>query len=157
LPDKQADNFDYSGRETLTDLTKAKNYNDHLAQKIQAHYEIDSTVLDFGAGNGHFLSLLQSKPARFLAIEPDQKLQAEIEGKSVAEVLNPNELEQSSVNFIYTLNVLEHIEQDTQTLKSFHRWLEKGGFSSFTFLQHLTSTASLMHHLATSDVTKRPN
>ena len=127
LPEENAESFDYSGRETLGDMTLSHKYNNYLVREIQERYSNLDTVLDFGAGNGHFLKLLQSKTAKFLALEPDRKLQTEIKAKSVAEVIEQDQLLPKSVNLIYTLNVLEHIEDDQGILGLFYNWLDEGG------------------------------
>lgn len=127
MPNSNLDGFDYSGRETLADLTQANNYNSHLVSLIQAEYSDGDRVLDFGAGNGHFLGLISTKPAEFLAIEPDPKLVELISQRGVAKTTSSDDISDGSLSFIYSLNVLEHIEDDSQTLKSFWNWLEPGG------------------------------
>lgn len=94
---------------------------------IQAQYREGDRVLDFGAGNGHFLALISDKPADLLAIEPDPKLAELIAERGIAKKTSSDQILDESLNFIYSLNVLEHLEDDEETLRSFWNWLEPGG------------------------------
>jgi SAM-dependent methyltransferase len=132
---------DYVGRETLADLTQAINYNSHLKRLIQANYKIGEQVLDFGAGNGHFLSLISDKRGVFTAVEPDTKLRDQIRDSELANVIEPEDVALGVVDLVYTLNVLEHIDDDESTLGKFHHWLRGGGtlFVYVPALPHLYS------------------
>ena len=107
----------YAGRETLSDLSKATNYNNHLKEEIQARYRIGQRVLDFGAGSGHFLNLIKAKPPVFLAVEPDAKLRDVIRSSTLAKIVARDNISPGSLDLIYSLNVLEQIEEDQSTLR----------------------------------------
>ncbi len=140
---------EYLGRETLADLTQATNYNSHLKRLIQANYEVGDRVLDFGAGNGHFLSLIADKKGVFTALEPDRQLKNQIRNSGLAQVIEPEDVPVGMVDFLYTLNVLEHIHDDEGTLERFSLWLRQGGtlFVYVPALPHLYSKfdASIGH------------
>jgi hypothetical protein len=149
LVDSEIPSTEYLGRETLADLTQATNYNSHLKKLIQANYEIGERVLDFGAGNGHFLNLISDKKGVFTAIEPDSQLKDQIRNSGLAHVIKPENVPAGMVDFLYTLNVLEHIQDDEGTLKRFNLWLRQGGtlFVYVPALPHLYSKfdASIGH------------
>jgi SAM-dependent methyltransferase len=149
LVDSEIPSTEYLGRETLADLTQATNYNSHLKKLIQANYEIGERVLDFGAGNGHFLNLISDKKGVFTAIEPDSQLKDQIRNSGLAHVIEPENVPAGMVDFLYTLNVLEHIQDDEGTLKRFNLWLRQGGtlFVYVPALPHLYSKfdASIGH------------
>jgi SAM-dependent methyltransferase len=149
LVDSEIPLTEYLGRETLADLTQATNYNSHLKKLIQANYEIGERVLDFGAGNGHFLSLISDKKGVFTAIEPDSQLKDQIRNSGLAQVIEPENVPVGMVDFLYTLNVLEHIEDDKGTLEKFNLWLRQEGtlFVYVPALPHLYSKfdASIGH------------
>jgi SAM-dependent methyltransferase len=120
-----------------------------LKKLIQANYEIGERVLDFGAGNGHFLNLISDKKGVFTAIEPDSQLKDQIRNSGLAHVIEPENVPAGMVDFLYTLNVLEHIQDDEGTLKRFNLWLRQGGtlFVYVPALPHLYSKfdASIGH------------
>ncbi len=149
MVDSEIPSTEYLGRETLADLTQATNYNSHLKKLIQANYEIGERVLDFGAGNGHFLNLISDKKGVFTAIEPDSQLKDQIRNSGLAHVIKPENVPAGMVDFLYTLNVLEHIQDDEGTLKRFNLWLRQGGtlFVYVPALPHLYSKfdASIGH------------
>lgn len=125
--DNDLGEFSYEGRETLADLTQARNYNSHLAGLIQKQFQVGDRVLDFGAGNGHFLRLISAKSANFFALEPDPELAETIRTAGIAETTSFPAIKPESFDFIYSLNVLEHINFDEQTLRSLWSWIRPGG------------------------------
>ena len=127
MTDSGSPSAEYVGRETLSDLRHARNYNAHLRALIQENYNEDSSVLDFGAGNGHFLNLIKDKGREFYAVEPDAALRELIRKSTPAKVLPPGDIEVGSIDFLYTLNVLEHIENDEPTFELFFDWIRPGG------------------------------
>jgi SAM-dependent methyltransferase len=149
LVDSEIPSAEYLGRETLADLTQATNYNSHLKRLIQANYEVGERVLDFGAGNGHFLNLISDRKGVFTAIEPDSQLKDQIRNSGLAHVIEPENVPVGMVDFLYTLNVLEHIQDDEGTLERFNLWLRQGGtlFVYVPALPHLYSKfdASIGH------------
>ena len=149
MVDSEIPSTEYLGRETLADLTQATNYNSHLKKLIQANYEIGERVLDFGAGNGHFLNLISDRKGVFTAIEPDSQLKDQIRNSGLAHVIEPENVPAGMVDFLYTLNVLEHIQDEEGTLKRFNLWLRQGGtlFVYVPALPHLYSKfdASIGH------------
>lgn len=118
---------DYAGKNLLTSLEQARNYNTHLADILRPMVDEASRVLDFGAGNGTFLELLKNDKTTFLAIEPDPILQRKIRSKGNAKIVSLEHLQEESVDFIYSLNVLEHIADDKAILNELRRVLRPGG------------------------------
>ena len=127
MPDSNSSASNYSGRETLTDLTLATNYNSHLKSLLQENYSLGDKVLDFGAGNGHFLKLIGDKRADFFGVEPDLQLRNLIQQSKLAKLSEPNSLDSDSFDFIYSLNTLEHIEDDEIIFVDMFRWIRPGG------------------------------
>lgn len=117
---------DYTGRETLGDLEQARNYNNHLIEIIQRHLTKKDIVADFGAGNGQFAAKLQLEVQTLFAIEPDTTLANQIEARGVT-TTTLGELADGTLNVIYSLNVLEHIEMDSDTLLELRQKLVPGG------------------------------
>lgn len=111
----------------LANLLHATRYNAHLKKLIQAQYKSGDKVLDFGAGNGNFLNLIADKPGEFSAVEPDSKLREHIRNSAAAHVVDPDELPLGAFDFLYTINVLEHIQDDRDAMSKFSLWLRPGG------------------------------
>lgn len=117
----------YAGKEILSDLTLAKNYNLHLKILLQENYSPGDKVLDFGAGNGHFLSQIGDKSGNYFAVEPDPKLSDLIRQSGIASLVEPENIQVGAFDFIYSLNTLEHIEDDKAVFADFFQWLKPGG------------------------------
>lgn len=89
-------------------------------------------VLDYGAGGGHLLSRLGLYP------QVNSVTAAEIAGPVLDHLaqryprwrrldLNRERLPEATFDCIYSLDVLEHIEQDEPVLREIHRSLKPGG------------------------------
>lgn len=118
--------FEYTGKHQLEALQEAKNYNLYLEKMLLAFLSSASHILDFGAGMGEFADRLKRRGLVIDCLEPDQELRTLLEQKghtayAAAQDLSP------SYSHIYSLNVLEHIEDDLATLKQLHHLLLPGG------------------------------
>ena len=84
-------------------------------------------ILDFGAGKGEFADKVQDvfENCRVTALEPDQTLLRCSE--KVVRKFSLSEINDNSLDLIYSFNVLEHIENDTETLMLLYDKLIKGG------------------------------
>lgn len=118
---------EYTGVENLEIMAEAINYNRFLHQVISARARSDDQIVDFGAGSGTFARPLREAGYRVCCIEPAPELRVRLAsvGLSVRDDLAT--LADASVDYLYTLNVLEHIEDDRQVLRQFHRVLKPSG------------------------------
>jgi SAM-dependent methyltransferase len=117
----------YSGVENLEVMQDAVNYNRFLLDTVRAHCPRGARVLDFGAGGGQFAVPLAELGLNVTALEPDERLRARISGKGLRAVAAPQALADASFEYIYTLNVLEHIEDDVVALQALQAKLTPGG------------------------------
>lgn len=118
---------DYSGYDNLEVMTFAHNYNKFLKNLLLKHIDESSKTLDFGAGVGTFAKLLQKEGRSVTCLEPDKK-QAELIADSRLKVVTALEdVENETIDFIYSLNVLEHIEDDREAIQTLKKKLRKGG------------------------------
>ena len=117
----------YTGTDNLEIMAEAKNYNNYLIKLIEKNIPKNSKVLDFGAGIGTFASILQKKGYEVICIEPDKKQLKKIKEKSILSFQKLDQIEDNSLEFIYSLNVLEHIEDHLDTLKELRSKLKPGG------------------------------
>ena len=117
----------YQGSDNLEIMTTAVNYNNFLVTLIVNHLRPGMKVLDIGAGIGTFARRLKDVGYDVLCFEPDPKQSAFIgaSGLPVARLIE--EIETSSLDFIYSLNVLEHIADDLDALRRWFPLLKPGG------------------------------
>lgn len=120
-------NVPYSGADNLEVMREAKNYNNFLLATIRRHAPPNARTLDFGAGGGQFACPLAERGADVLALEPDRHLREHIRSRGVASVGNPAEVADRSIDYVYTLNVLEHIEDDVAALRQLRAKLKNDG------------------------------
>ena len=117
----------YTGVDNLEVMQDAVNYNRFLLDTLRKHAPAGGKVLDFGAGAGQFAGPLQHSGFDLTALEPDQLLQQRLRAQGLRAVGSTAELADGSLDFIYTLNVLEHIEDDVAALRQLHAKLASGG------------------------------
>lgn len=108
-------------------MEEAVNYNRFLIDQLKEWSRGISRVLDFGAGNGRFASALHEAGLDVHAIEPDPGLRAKIESKGVGGFANLEQAGEEGFDGLYTINVLEHLEDDVAFLRGFWRCLKPGG------------------------------
>ena len=119
-------NFDYTGKDNLDIMSFAKNYNNFLTALVETHAPDEGTLLDFGAGQGFFTERLSGKNRKLLCVEPDDHQAEEIRKKGFEAIASSEALGDETVDFSYSLNVLEHIEDDCMAMREIYRLLKPG-------------------------------
>lgn len=114
-------------------MEEAVRYNRFLIEALDAWGRAAGgpaagELLDFGAGNGRFCVALLERGYAMHAVEPDALLRGRIGERGVdaresLESFDPDE----RFDGIYTINVLEHIEDDAGLLRAFCERLRPGG------------------------------
>ncbi len=117
----------YTGVDNLEVMQEAVNYNRYLLDTVRKHAPPGAKVLDFGAGGGQFAAPLSSHGLDITALEPDQLLQQRLRAQGLRVAGSTDELPDASFDYIYTLNVLEHIDDDAAALRSLHAKLTPTG------------------------------
>ena len=150
MPKFESHSGEYSGRETLEDLASASNYNDYLAGLISGLASRGSNVLDFGAGTGTFMRLMDNFEYRLSAVETDAVLASGIEARGFSVAPRVADFPDESFDLIYSLNVLEHIENDADAFAELASRVKVGGRIAIYVpaFQHLYSKfdASIGHY-----------
>jgi 2-polyprenyl-3-methyl-5-hydroxy-6-metoxy-1,4-benzoquinol methylase len=123
--DDQA-NFEYSGVENLEAMEEAVNYNGFLLNTLKRHLSGDD-VLDFGAGGGAFALPLKADGVDVRCVEPDERLRGRLAASELETYADIAEVDLASVDCVYTMNVLEHIEDDRAMLGDIHDKIRPGG------------------------------
>lgn len=117
----------YTGVENLDVMQDAVNYNRFLLNTVRDLAPRSGRVLDFGAGGGTFAVPMTQLGFDVTALEPDDRLRSRIVAAGVQAIASPDELTDSSLAYAYTLNVLEHIEDDVGALRQMLAKLASGG------------------------------
>jgi len=108
-------------------MQEAVNYNRYLLELVRSYAPARGKVLDFGAGGGQFAAPLSALGLDITALEPDRGLQQRLRAQGLHAVGSTSEVRDESYDYIYTLNVLEHIDDDVAALRSLHAKLRQGG------------------------------
>lgn len=116
----------YTGRDNLSAMHAAKHYNAAILQVIEQAI-CGTRVIDFGAGDGLFADLVARRHAAPLCVEADHDLRQQLRtrGLDVCDTLAT--LASGRFDFAYSLNVLEHIDDDGAILRELRRCLRPGG------------------------------
>lgn len=124
----------YQGISTLEVLTEAKNYNDWIAYEINKY--ISSPTLEIGAGTGNLSQFFLSEEKLYIT-EIDEGLVKYLQEKFkdrrqlfIRKLDITKAPPKKFINFfstIFSVNVLEHIEDDVKALRNILKMLKVGG------------------------------
>lgn len=117
----------YSGVENLEVMNEARNYNEYLLRTVRSRARPGSRILDFGAGGGQFAIPLSKSGLDVVALEPDDFLRNRIAACGVPSTAAISDLADDTFDYIYTLNVLEHIQNDVDALRQLRSKLKPQG------------------------------
>lgn len=117
----------YPGHENLLVMQNAKNYNAHLNGLIRAAGDGSPHVLDFGAGVGALAEQAREWAARLTCVELDPFQQDILRSNGFTAIPSLDVVPADNVDFVYCVNVLEHIEDDRGVLKELHSKISEGG------------------------------
>jgi SAM-dependent methyltransferase len=122
-----ASQLSYTGIDLLETLQGATNYNSLLLDLILENSQGHSRMLDFGAGTGTFAKLLRTKGVEVVCVEPDTHLAERLIRDGFLTFNDLSDVPDGSFEFIFTLNVLEHVEDDWTSFRRLASKLTKGG------------------------------
>lgn len=127
---------DYSGTTVLLDAEEGlAGYNLDVVKKLATglciigafRNEIKSSIVEFGAGTGALAEVWRNLfNVHPICVEIDPTLIQILQTKGFTTVTNIQNIT-SKVLFVYTANVLEHIEDDVKALKVIRESMEPGG------------------------------
>lgn len=118
----------YSGRDNLVAMRAAVSYNRHLMKLVSQNAPEGAGLwLDFGAGEGQFARAFMQAGRSVLAVEVDRELVQALRDKGVDTREDIALVPDASVDYIYSLNVLEHIDRDVEMMATLRRKLKPGG------------------------------
>ncbi len=117
----------YGGVDNLDILRLAQNYNAFLVKKIcSVIASPEEKVVDFGAGEGYMAKEVEKQSGcRVICIEPADNLQKFYDAENHYKSLS--EIDDGTIDYIYSSNVLEHIEDDAAIVEAFYQKLKPNG------------------------------
>jgi SAM-dependent methyltransferase len=122
---------DFEARDLIEVMDEAVRYNRFLVDSIAGWAEQGSKgplrLLDFGAGNGRFARALRERGHAVCAVEPDPALRAAIRAAGIDARESLASFEGRRFDGIYSVNVLEHVEDDLSLLGELRERLVPGG------------------------------
>ena len=124
---QSADNTEYSGsRELLIDEKYLNNYKNSIVIKILKYFKNADKVLEYGAGVGTLAQNWETKTGiKPECLEIDNSLRNILIDRGFKCYDKPESVTKT-YDGIYTSNVLEHIEDDIETLRKIHTMLKPG-------------------------------
>jgi SAM-dependent methyltransferase len=119
--------LEYTGLDLLHALEEATNYNALLVDLVLRSADDRRRMLDFGAGIGTFSKLLRDRGIDVVCVEFDTYLANALAREGFPTFRTLDEVPNRSFEFIFALNVLEHIEDDRSILKLLEAKLKNNG------------------------------
>lgn len=118
---------EYTGRDNLEVMLEAKNYNRFLLGLVLSQARNNGLTVDFGAGCGTFSFPVASTGNNLVCVETDPVLSSTLSNNGLKVVSSLEMLKDGSIDYLYTLNVLEHIEDDDAIVRLWMQKLRPGG------------------------------
>ncbi len=118
---------EYIGASYLNVMDHALNYNKHLLDIIISNAQPNDQILDFGAGIGTFTIPLANMGNNICSIEPDPKQLLFITKQGIPGYTDIANIPDNSLDYVFTINVLEHIKDDQIALLDLSNKLRTGG------------------------------
>ncbi len=116
-----AEKVEYNGSDNLAIMSHAVNYNSCLYNCVARDIRPGESILDFGAGNGEYANRFPLGSVDAAEIDPD--LLPLIKQPVYTDIRQLTK----RYDLIYTINVLEHIEQHGEMVKELYTKLKPGG------------------------------
>ena len=119
--------FAYTGVDNLETMAAAVNYNAFLAALVAVELKPGDDILDFGAGIGTFALQFAAAGHRVVCVEPDPGLRTRLSAAGMRSHAALDAIAPNSLDVVYAIDVLEHIEDDLGTLRQLRDRLKPGG------------------------------
>jgi SAM-dependent methyltransferase len=117
----------YTGTDNLEVMKEAVNYNRALMDLIRQHARKSDRIVDFGAGVGTFALQMKADGYAVECVELDTRQREALIAEGLSACRDLSQIADASVDFAYTFNVLEHIDDDLASIRDIGRKLRVGG------------------------------
>jgi SAM-dependent methyltransferase len=135
--------------ENLEAMRAARNYNASIAARVVAaarRCPERLVAVDFGAGIGTFTGAVAPLFGRTIAVEVEDASLQRLRDAGFEVRRELAEIADDSVDFVFSISVLEHIDDDAAVLREFRRVLKPGG-RVFIYVPALPALWSAMDDL----------
>jgi SAM-dependent methyltransferase len=122
-----SEQYAYTGLDNLEVILDAVNYNRFQVDEIVKAARDVKTVVDFGAGIGTFAKMVTARGLHVVCVDQDPRLRERLQQDGLEVHPTVDAFPDNSVAFVYSLNVLEHIEDDSAVLRALFAKLRPGG------------------------------
>lgn len=128
MPEQKPEGYDAANLEAMGEaVTYQAAMRQLVLNKLDLHWR-SGTVLDFGAGRGDYALAIQSGSAmNVVSLEPDTTLHPHYP-VDMPVVSSLADLTDTPVDCAYSLNVLEHIDDDVQALRELAARCQPGAY-----------------------------
>jgi hypothetical protein len=120
-------NSNPQGDENLEIMRFAPRYTNHIGKLVAKQIPIEGAVLELGSGDGFQTSKIISPQDRFTCIEQSPTRGDTLLGLGYKVSKNLTEHVGSNSKVLFSLNCLEHIQDDLGALRIIHESLAPGG------------------------------
>lgn len=118
----------YPGHRILEAMRSAPKYANAVYAMAKAPLSKgEETIVEFGAGDGAFAQRFRDDGYSVVCVEPDQRNQQALRSQGLSVFADVAQLPEASFSYIYTINVLEHLEDIHGSLVAIGRVLRPGG------------------------------
>ncbi|HSR02110.1 MAG TPA: class I SAM-dependent methyltransferase [Methylophilaceae bacterium] len=119
-------NQPYCGIDNLNAMVAAHNYNRFIIRQLLREAGDSIAIVDFGAGAGLFSEAMKARGYFVTCVEPDPILRESLVDRGFRCVSSIEELSECGYDFLFTINVLEHIRDDERALQQILRVTKPG-------------------------------
>lgn len=130
------DEIDLYGESTLNSISSADKFNKWMYEQMKPY--ASGNILEIGSGIGNISKFLHANHKEItlsdIRVNYTRKLKEEFKGTQVLQInLVDEDFEDKhknilgSFDFIFALNVIEHIEDDSLAIQNIYKLLKKGG------------------------------
>ena len=123
--DQAQDGVRYAGTPELRQIEALRNYNRFICRLFRRQYE-GGVIVDFGAGIGTLADQM-SDLGDIVCIEIEPEHSEALRAKGYEVLSSVELLKDETVSFVYSSNVLEHLDDDLGALRAIHRKMRPGG------------------------------
>jgi len=117
----------YQGTDNLEVMADAANYNRFLVDLVLQNRGPSHQAIDFGAGIGTIALMARERGLDVTCVETDTAQRARLTGSGLQALPHLDALADGTAQYIYSLNVLEHIRDDQLAVDGLARKLSSGG------------------------------
>ena len=117
----------YTGTDNLDVMAAAVRYNAFLMRCIATNARAGDRILDFGAGIGTFATQMAQAGHRVVCVEPDPAQAQRLRESGLTVLASIQDIAPGTFDYVYSLNVIEHIQDDRAAVAALAAALKPGG------------------------------